>query len=119
MLVFVALLAIAVLGLVSTQTYALRCSQFNRLRHTASTILTSEMSESESILRKDFSIEAGHARTDLADYPGFASAVTSLYEPDGGADQTLRKITAFVYWTDPGATQENVVQAWTYVYLLP
>lgn len=118
-LIFLALLAMAVLGLMSTQTYAMRCSQFNRLRHTASTILTSELSESESLLKRDFRLDAGHLRTDLPDYPGFASAVTSLYEPDTGSDERLRKITVWVYWTDPGASQENVVQAWTYVYHAP
>lgn len=112
-LVFLGVVSVALLAILSVQIYAMRGSNFNRLRHTASNILSSEMNTIQQQLAMDFNAAPSHGRLLVSDHPEFSSAMSNVY-----ADETeqLRKISLSVYWTDES---EREFSAWTYVYHAP
>ncbi|MBS2038200.1 prepilin-type N-terminal cleavage/methylation domain-containing protein [bacterium] len=116
-LVFIAIVSIAVLGVFSIQALSLRYTQYNRSRHTAVTLLASTLSASQCQLERAFYADPSHPRTP-SETEGFETAVISVYEPDLGPASNLRRVEAFVYWKDAGETQERSISAWTYVYRL-
>lgn len=117
-LVFIGLVVISVLGFVAVQIYAMRCSQFNRNRHTAATILESELNFSRALLTLKWTYDPGHTREPVDYQPDFESATECVYAP-GSVDGYLKKVTTTVYWQDShDNAQERSVSGWTYVYFV-
>ena len=112
-----AVVTIAVLGVFSIQALGLRYTGYNRNRHTAVTLLSSTLSSAQCQLERAFYADPSHPRA-ASGVEGFETAVVSVYQPDRGADSSLRRLEAFVYWKDSDGTQEHWVSAWTYVYRL-
>lgn len=103
-------LSIAVLGLVAAQIWALRSSEANRQRHTASEIASAQMASIESRLRADFTgTDVTQARTPVPDQAGFDYQVTPA--PEGSR---LRNVEVRVFYQD--RTGEHAYVLWTTFY---
>ncbi|MDQ7823495.1 MAG: prepilin-type N-terminal cleavage/methylation domain-containing protein [Candidatus Eremiobacteraeota bacterium] len=111
LLVALAILSIAALGLVGAQLYSMKAGGGSRMRHTASTIAYRIMVETEDTLRKDFLTSVTTAKTGVPGQEGFQYQVHDALE--GGATD-LKKITVTVYWEEEGAEREYSV--FTYIY---
>lgn len=114
-LVFIALLTIAIFGLMAAQVYALQCTHYNKSRHTASTILESEINHSRAQLIEAFSEDISHSKSPDEYYPDFSTYLECIYH-EPSIDENLKKITCTVYWTDRDTKQETHLTGWTYVY---
>lgn len=121
-LVLLALLAVSILGLLTAQTYALKCSNYNRARHTAATIMESEVNAARAELVRDFSSDPSHPREANAYAPDFQSELVCVYAPTSatltyGADENLKEVRVAVYWRDAAQTRtERKIEGWTLVY---
>jgi len=115
-LVFLVVITVAILGLLSAQVYALRCGNYNRHRHTASTLAESILSEATAQLNRKFDQDLSYPPQPVAYQPDFQSALLCTYQPDSGGDQNLKRLVAAVYWRDPNQSQQRSLQVWTYVY---
>jgi Tfp pilus assembly protein PilE len=117
-LVLIAVLVISVLGLIAAQIYAMHCGQFNRSRHTAATLLESELNYSRAQLMLKWTYEPSHAREPDEYHPDFETATESIYAP-GTTGEVLKRLTTTVYWRDEhDGNQERSISGWTYVYLI-
>lgn len=112
-LVFLGVVSVALLALISVQIFATRGSKFNRMRHTASTIVASQMNTIQHQLTVDFTSAPSYGRQPVTGYPEFTSAMSNVY---ADSTESLRKINLSVYWTDEA---EREFSAWTYIYHAP
>ncbi len=112
-MVALAILSIAVLGLVSTHIYSMKASSGDRMRHTASVIAYQIMNENEDNLRKNFA--ASVATTQKIDVPGKEDYDYSIQDTYEGSND-LKKIAVTLYWMEEGAERDYTVTTYVYKY---
>lgn len=116
-MICVALLSMAVLGLVSAQIFALQAGQGNKKRHTASVMAWRLLSDVEEQARRDFSVSAARPRQRAAERLGpnemFQDYEYEIREQNLAPD--FRRVEVVLHFTDDkGARSEY--SAWTYLY---
>ncbi|MEW6283500.1 MAG: hypothetical protein AB1758_33125 [Candidatus Eremiobacterota bacterium] len=113
-LVALAILAMAVMALISVQLFALQAGTKGRLRHQAATEAASRLDALEGLLRssrEEFQVDHSQARAAIPGRPGwFAAQADRLESPN------LKRITVSVYFPD---RTEHEYTLWTLVYRRP
>ena len=104
MMVFLALITIALFALIAAQFYAFRASQGSRQRQLAANLAYSYLSAGEDGLRQAFSRDQSLPLTPLADPAGFRVILTDQYEPDGM--ENLKHIRCTIYWDEAQTVRE-------------
>lgn len=110
-LVAIAVLAIAVLGLVSVQIYALRATEGNRQRLEASEIAGSVMAGLESRFSRGFPTVAS-SRAPVVDHPDFDCEVSESIEDPG--TKRMKRVTVKVYYKDRAGEHDYTL--WTFFH---
>lgn len=123
-MIAVAVLTIAVLGLVSSQIFALQAGQGNRKRHTASVAAWKILSAVEEQARRDFALSSLRPRQKLARLDLFERSAdfdeASLEEYEAQIVEQVRtpdfkRVEVVIHYQDDRGAQSEY-KAWTYLY---
>lgn len=117
MLISLAVLAIAIFGVCSVNTYTNRAAQGNRNRQIANTIASSQLSMAESVLKINFHSDPDGINTPRltsTQYPTFDFVVEDLGYEDPA--RNLRAIRSRVFWHENGAARSYELTTTLYNY---
>lgn len=110
-IVALACLAVALLGLVGAQLYVMRAGAKQERFHQASLLAGSQLARVEQKLRDDFSAVVDQPRTTLE--PGYEWACRRSPPADASLTAELTRVDVSIYYQDAQGPHEY--QLWTYV----